>query len=861
MESNKLKFMVNSLTPSLRACLDRGAELCVSRTHFALEPEHLLLAMMDSEESQLLNLAGFCRYDSYQLKNELNSSLEKSRTGNTRAPAFSEFTVEWIKEAFTNSQIDEGHDDISERQMFRALCGEQRYSQLLGTTSEFFQQLSLEKIDAFYSHMETAGQENTQEGDSRQRGGSVAPDSALSTYCIHLTDKALAEKMDPIIGRSQEIRQLVDILLRKRQNNPVLVGEAGVGKTAIVEGFAQEILAGRVPDALAKVEVYTLDLTLLQAGASIKGEFEKRLKGLIDEVQKSPVPIILFVDEIHLMVGAGGAEGTGDAANILKPALSRGELRTIGATTWREYKKYFEKDAALTRRFQVVKVEEPTYEQALGMMREIAPTLKKHHDVEILDEAVIAAIKLSQRYIPGRYLPDKCYSLLDTACSRVKTSQASVPDVIETLKFKLQQIDKEKAVLEQENQFGLDLPDFAARIDKLNGRHATCLAELEAAEQQWEREQDLYQRIVELKASEGVPAEQLKELRRQLAEVQGETPFIYEWVDANIVADVITDWTGIPVGRLDKNEISKLLSLYENMQQRVVGQDHALRKISEAIKTSGAKMHEPSLPIGVFMLVGTSGVGKTETALALAELLYGSEKSLITINMSEFKEEHKVSLLLGSPPGYVGYGEGGVLTEAVRKQPYSVVLLDEIEKAHPGVHDIFYQVFDKGILKDGEGRDIDFKNTVILMTSNVGTETILSMCSSEDGASLEELEVGIKRDLLGAYKAAFLGRTQVVPYLPLSPDILKSIADLKLGKIQKRFAANYDRELSFTEEAVAAILMGARDPRLGARQINHAIHTDILPLLSQQVLESLSQDEGMPSLTIGFDGEQYRIEG
>lgn len=860
MDTNKLKFMVNSLTPSLRECLDSAAQLCVSRTHFALEPEHLLLAMLDDQNCQLRNIVDFCRYDSYQLKNELNESLEKSRTGNTRAPAFSEFTVEWIKDAFTNSQIDSQAEHISERQMFQSLCGDQRFCQLLGTASEFFRILSLEKLNAFYTHMNSQADQASDEAPQRRKVAGATGEGALQSYCIHLTDKTLAAKMDPIIGRNHEIRQLVDILLRKRQNNPILVGEAGVGKTAIVEGFAQEILAGRVPEALAKVEVYTLDLPLLQAGASIKGEFEKRLKALIDEVQKSPVPIILFIDEIHLLVGAGGSEGTGDAANILKPALSRGELRTIGATTWREYKKYFEKDAALTRRFQVVKVEEPTFEQALGMMREIVPSLKKHHEVQILDEAVVAAIKLSQRYIPGRYLPDKCYSLLDTACSRVKTSQTSVPDVIERLKFKVQQLAKEKSVLEQEQEFGIEMEDFGARIDKLNGASENALAELKDKEDQWAKELEIFKKIDELKAEGDSSVNKLKELREELQTVQGESPFVYEWVDENIVADIIKDWTGIPVGKLGKNEISKLLGLYENMQQRVVGQDHALRKISKAIKTSGAKMHEPTLPIGVFMLVGTSGVGKTETALALAELLYGSEKSLITINMSEFKEEHKVSLLLGSPPGYVGYGEGGVLTEAVRKQPYSVVLLDEIEKAHPGVHDIFYQVFDKGMLKDGEGRDIDFKNTVILMTSNVGTETILTMCSSEEGASLPELEVGIKKDLLGAYKAAFLGRTQIVPYLPLSPDILKSIAELKLNKIKRRFAMNYDRQLEFTDEAIEAILAGARDPRLGARQINHAIQNELLPLLSQKVLESLSHDEGMTSMTISFDGEQFRMQ-
>ena len=649
---------------------------------------------------------------------------------------------------------------------------------------------------------------------------------------------------------------MIDILTRRRQNNPILTGEAGVGKTAVVEGFALKIAQGDVPPALQKVAVRTLDLSLLQAGAGVKGEFENRLKGVIEEVNQSVTPIILFIDEAHTLIGAGGQAGQGDAANLLKPALARGELRTIAATTWAEYKKYFERDAALARRFQVVKVEEPAIPQAITMMRGLVAALQQHHGVEILNEAVEDSVKLSSRYISGRQLPDKSVSLLDTACARVAIGHTTVPPVVDDCRRTIEQTATAIEVLQRETAAG---GDHSEEIEQLRQKQADARARSEQLSRQWEQERELVGRIRETRSqlaasvaddTKTPPPEEtrqlllttLQQLNSQLHAVQGEQPLLQPCVDSQAIAEIVASWTGIPAGRMVRDEIENILRLDRDMQQRVVGQDHALHEIAERIRTSRANLTDPDRPIGVFFLVGPSGVGKTETAITLAELLYGGEQNLTTINMSEFKEEHKVSLLMGSPPGYIGYGEGGILTEAVRRKPYSVVLLDEMEKAHPGVQDVFYQVFDKGNMKDGEGRDIDFRNTVILMTSNAATDAIMSLCADpETIPSPDALAEALHPELLKSFKPAFLGRVVVVPFFPLSDQIMRQITQLKLGKIARRVREHYDAEFTWTEAVVSHIISRCTEVDSGARNVDRILNGSLLPQLSTEFLARMAE--------------------
>lgn len=853
MSGSELRNMVERLSPYLRQSLEEAASLCMTRSHFTIEIEHWLLSLLSDFESDISLFLACAKIDPQSIKNDFNKSLEKLKSGNMRSPAFSEYTVTLIREAIMASSLEFKDSEVRSFHLFYALCFNSNLKRLAFSISPIFE--TFEKRQFLTFHPELLANKNEkledelQSSDSRSNN-SGKKESSLSKYTVDLTELCEKNKIDPIVGRDFEINQMIDILLRRKQNNPILVGEAGVGKTSVVDGLAQNIVEGSVPDALIGTKVLSLDMTLLQAGASVKGEFEKRLKGVIEEVKKSATPIIIFIDEVHNLIGAGGGEGTGDAANILKPALSRGELKTIGATTWREYKKYFEKDAALTRRFQLVKVLEPDLDNAIHMMRKSATVLTKHHEVEILEEALVSSVTLSQRYIPGRFLPDKSYSLLDTACSRVKMSQAGTPSEILLLEKNIERLKEEKSAHLKEESIGLTNRDKEIYIDQISNKLEEEVCRLTALNSKWQQEKSLVEDILNKKKNLNNDSLKVSDIRSQLKEFQKETPMVFEWVDTDVIAGVIKDWTGIPVGRLAKNEIEKLLTLNSKLKERVVGQDHALELISESIKNSQAKISEPNCPIGVFLLVGTSGVGKTETALALSESLYGSDENITVINMSEFKEEHKVSLLMGSPPGYVGYGEGGVLTEAVRKQPYSVVLLDEIEKAHPGVQDIFYQVFDKGTLRDGEGRDIDFKNTIIIMTSNVGTETILRMCGSEEGASIEDLEEGIKGDLLKSYKPAFLGRTKIVPFFPLSPDVLKDIINLKLAKIVKRFETNYHSKLSFDDSSIQYILGKLHDPRSGARAIQQIINNELLPKLSNLILEKLVVSEPVNSIVV-----------
>ncbi len=715
--------------------------------------------------------------------------------------------------------------------------------------------------------------------------------SSLAQYATNLTERAKAGKIDPVVGRDPEIRQIIDVLMRRRQNNPILTGEAGVGKTAVVEGFALRIAQGDVPPALQNVALHMLDIGLMQAGASVKGEFEKRLKSVIDEVQSSETPIILFIDEAHTLIGAGGAAGTGDAANLLKPALARGELRTVAATTWAEYKEHIEKDPALTRRFQVVKVEEPSEEMAILMLRGVAGVLEKHHKVQILDEALEAAVHLSHRYIPARQLPDKAISLLDTACARVAVSQHATPAQVEDLKRRIQNLRIEKGIIEREAVVGIDV---AERQLAGNNALAESIDALGIVEERWEKEKAIVAKIMairdslwakwavksaetemaEAKAEATAPEvaedkpdpgnlDDLKVLMAELATLQGESALILPTVDQNAVAAVAQDWTGIPMGRMLTSQTEKALQLATILSDRVVGQDHAMEMIARRVQTTRAGLGAPEKPVGVFMLCGPSGVGKTETALALAETLYGGEQNLISINMSEFQEAHTVSTLKGAPPGYVGYGKGGILTEAVRRRPYSVILLDEVEKAHSDVHEIFFQVFDKGMMDDSEGRRIDFKNTLIILTSNVGSQEIMAMTEKgREKVDQEALDKALRAPLLKVFPAALLGRLITIPYYPLSDGMIEAIAGHQLRKIGNRLREGQDAELVVGKGVMDLIKARCTEIESGGRMIDAILTNTLLPELSRGVLNRTLEGKPLTKVTVGTDkkGFTYSFE-
>ncbi|MGJ7037092.1 type VI secretion system protein VasG [Shinella sp. BE166] len=853
-----LQSLVGRLNALCRSTLEGAVGLTLSRTHYNVEIEHWLTKLVEAPDSDVAAILRHFEIDSSRLLADLTKVLDRLKTGNSRSPALTPNVVKWIREAWIYGSLQSGDTSIRSGYLLVSLLGDDALSALARDASSQFARINAEVLKTglmkIVSGSSEAGQSASgakaasSSGDAPASSGSgVVSGSALDQYTINLTARARDGKIDPVLGRDSETRQIVDILTRRRQNNPILTGEAGVGKTAVVEGFALKIAAGEVPPALADVELLSLDLGLLQAGAGMKGEFENRLKKVIEEVKASAKPIIMFIDEAHTLIGAGGAAGQNDAANLLKPALARGEMRTIAATTWAEYKKYFERDPALTRRFQVVKVEEPGDEAAIAMMRGLIPTLERHHGVRVLAEAVEDAVRLSRRYIPSRQLPDKAVSLLDTACGRVAIASNAVPAVVEDRRRRVNMIDTDLGVLTRETKIGTD---HSGRIADLKDERVRVSEELEKLEEQWNREKDLVGQIRALHdaltgpddapAGEKTPEEMKAELATLTAELealQGETPLMRVTVDGQAIAEVVGNWTGIPVGRMVSNEIKTILALNDKLRERVIGQSHALEAIAETIRTSRAKLLDPRKPIGVFLMVGTSGVGKTETALALADLLYGGEQNLTVINMSEFKEEHKVSMLVGSPPGYVGYGEGGVLTEAVRRRPYSVILFDEMEKAHPGVQDVFYQVFDKGMLRDGEGRDIDFKNTVIIMTSNAGTDLIHRLYADPaKRPDVTELTEAIRPELLKSFKPAFLGRCSVVPYFPLADDVIRKIVTLQLNRIRKRFAENYNATLTWDETLVEAIASRCTEVESGARNIEYILSRGLLPRLSSHVL-------------------------
>ncbi len=905
MDNISLKSLVGKLNDACRNSLEGAAGLCLSRTNYNVEIEHWMLKLLEASDGDLAAVFRHYEVDTSRLTADLTAAIDKLKTGNGRPPALSPNVVDLIRSAWMTASIEFGAGKIRSGYLLLAMLNHDTLSmQAYGASAQFekispeslAQELLVVAADSAESQLEAALQPPGAEPGRPGAPTGPTKTPALDQFTIDLTARARAGEIDPVLGRDAEIRQIIDILTRRRQNNPIMTGEAGVGKTAVVEGFALRVAAGDVPPSLGSISIRTLDLGLLQAGAGIKGEFENRLKSVINEVKASPKPIIIFIDEAHTMIGAGGQAGQGDAANLLKPALARGELRTIAATTWAEYKKYFEKDAALARRFQVVKVEEPTEEVAVRMMRGLVDTLENHHNVRILDEAVVDAVRLSHRYISGRQLPDKAVSLLDTASARVAIGHSAVPPAVEDSRRRIDQLATTIRILTREKLLGTDHQEQLAELDELK---TATESELEALEEQWKQELELVGRIREIRdqlesdgckpaeesdegdtekaepeaeqpeAAEPLSPEQRESLREDLAqrneeltELQGEQPLMQVCVDSQAVADVVSNWTGIPVGRMVANEIQTVLALKERMEERIIGQSHALEAIAQRIRTARANLTDPRRPIGVFLLVGPSGVGKTETAITLAELLYGGDQNMAVINMSEFKEEHKVSLLMGSPPGYVGYGEGGVLTEAVRRRPYSVVLLDEMEKAHPGVQDIFYQVFDKGMLRDGEGRDIDFKNTLIMMTSNAGTDLVMKLCADPDtcpdAAGLAE---ALHPELLNTFKPAFLGRVTLVPYFPLTDEVMQKIVELQLGRIARRIQENHKAKFTYDPELVASIASRCTEVESGARNVDHILTRTLLPEMSAEFLARMANEEpiGSVHVSLGEDGE-FRYE-
>ncbi|MDC9520344.1 type VI secretion system ATPase TssH [Pseudoalteromonas sp. Angola-31] len=865
MSSMTLNKLVEKLSPDCRKSLEAAVAICNSRSHFTVELEHWLLAMIEQQLDDVRLIFGSFDIDIEKVKQDLNQSLEAFKTGSESSPSLSVHVTSLLKQSWLSTSIEFTDNQIRSAYVIYTLVKDDTLSSLVTRCSKLFNKIEPGQLLHAWPEIVAQSQErnhSVQNTASQSATNSKTP--SLDQFTVDLTAQAKAGKIDPILGRDFEIRQMVDILTRRRQNNPILTGEAGVGKTAVVEGLALRIAQKDVPAVLQNVKIHSLDLALLQAGAGMKGEFENRLKSLINEVKNSVNPVILFIDEAHTMIGSGGAAGQNDAANLLKPALARGELRTIAATTWAEYKKFFEKDAALTRRFQVVKVEEPTPEKAVAMLRGLVPVMEKHHKVFISEQALESAVHLSHRYITARQLPDKAVALLDTACARVAMSQASTPNTIEQLVNRLSEIETQVQMLHREQKTGLD---HSVQLDTLKTELVTIEEHLAPLTEQFKVEKEI---VAELnKALESINSDQenssdeilanLKQSKEKLTAF--EHNMVHWQVDEELIAQVISDWTGIPVGKMHEDEIHGILNLAQQMKKRVVGQDHGLDLIAKVVQTSRAQLADESRPNGIFMLAGPSGVGKTETALSLAQEVYGSEENVTIINMSEFKEEHKVSLLLGSPPGYVGYGEGGILTEAVRRKPYSVVLLDEMEKAHPGVQDIFYQVFDKGTIKDGEGRDIDFKNTIIIMTSNVGTDTTMSLFEDEESKpSIKGLLKALQDDLLASFKPAFLGRINVIPYIPLSDDILSEIASLQIAKIVKRVNKHYDAELKYENDVIEYIIDNCQNAGSGARNIHTILQNKLLPLLSEVLLSSMIDDKKINSIKLAVKDNEFNIE-
>lgn len=890
--------------------IESSTVFCKLRGNPYVEMVHWLNQILQLQDSDLARIIKHYGLDQAGLARDSTAALDRLPRGSTSVTDLSSQLEESVERAWVYATLMCGESQVRSGHLILGMLKTNSLRNALYGMSRQFEKIKVENLSEEFAQILGGSPEAQMAatdgfvaggvGAPGEGSGAIAPaamgkQEALKKFTVDLTEQARNGKMDPIVGRDDEIRQVVDILMRRRQNNPILVGEAGVGKTAVVEGFAQRIARGDVPPSLKEVELRSLDVGLLQAGASMKGEFEQRLRSVIDEVQASTKPIILFIDETHTLVGAGGAAGTGDAANLLKPALARGTLRTIGATTFAEYKKHIEKDPALTRRFQTIQVDEPDEAKAILMMRGVASTMEKHHKVQILDEALEAAVRLSHRYIPARQLPDKSVSLIDTACARVAVSLHATPAEVDDCRKRIEALETELGIIGREKAIGIDIGKREGDAGELLAQERTRLSTLDL---RWTAERELVDQLLALRAklrdgilpvegtgstleaaakaeavAEGIAAVvndnareadrlellgQLNIVQAKLSELQGETPLILPTVDYQAVASVVGDWTGIPVGRMAKNEMETILKVGALLAQRVIGQDHAMEMIAKRIQTSRAGLDNPNKPIGVFMLAGTSGVGKTETALALAEALYGGEQNLITINMSEYQEAHTVSTLKGAPPGYVGYGEGGVLTEAVRRKPYSVVLLDEVEKAHPDVHEMFFQVFDKGFMEDGEGRFIDFKNTLILLTTNAGTDLIAGLCKDPDlMPEPEGMAKALREPLLKIFPPALLGRLVAIPYYPLSDEMLGQIVKLQLNRIKKRVEARYKIPFEYGEDVVKLVVSRCTESESGGRMIDAILTNTMLPDISREFLTRMMEGKEIAKVSVGVDKGEF----
>jgi len=881
--------------------IEGATVFCKMRGNPYVEIVHWLAQLVQLDNSDIQRIIQHYEIDPAKLSADMTRALDALPRGASSISDLSSHLQNAMERAWVYGSLLYNSNQVRTGHLILGMLKSPELRAILMNISEQFSKIGADDLsDNFAKVVDGSSEDSLRPQDGSQTGGGAVPgeasgavapgamgkQEALSQYCTDLTEQAHNGEIDPIVGRDEEIRQIVDVLMRRRQNNPILTGEAGVGKTAVVEGFALRIARGDVPPALRETRLLALDVGLLQAGASMKGEFENRLRQVIDEVQASTVPIVMFVDETHTLVGAGGAAGTGDAANLLKPALARGTLRTIGATTWAEYKKHIEKDPALTRRFQVVQVDEPSIPKAVMMMRGIASMLENHHKVQVLDEGIEAAVTLSARYIPARQLPDKSVSVLDTACARVAVSQHAVPAEVDDSRKRIDALTTELDIIGRDETAGMDVDDRRAAITALKQEEEARLEELD---NRWQAEKTVVTDILDLRAKlreGGAPVDspeaggeeaaqaspmtaqeradllsQLKVKNAELTELQGENPLILPIVDEQAVASVVGDWTGIPVGRMMSDELQTVLNLKDHLAKRVIGQDHAMEMIAKRIQTSRAALDNPNKPIGVFLLAGTSGVGKTETALALAEVLYGGEQNVITINMSEYQEAHTVSSLKGAPPGYVGYGEGGVLTEAVRRKPYSVVLLDEVEKAHPDVHEVFFQVFDKGVMEDGEGRVIDFKNTLILLTSNAGSDLIMDMCSDPDlMPEPEGIAKALRDPLLKIFPAALLGRLVTIPYYPLSSEMIGEITRLQLDRIKARVNDAHGVPFEYSDAVVETIVSRCQELESGGRMIDAIVTNTMLPDISSEFLKRMMEGKTVSKVAIDVSDGDFTYE-